>query len=202
MSLRISLVSAFCLSAMTLGLSSCIPAVVIGGSTVGSAAVEEGGMGGAVDDSKIRLQISNALLKKDASLFQDVNLSIRGGHVMITGSVEKEESRAEAERIAEATEGVRMVYNELQVTNEGGILSYGNDVVISRSLKSRMVFDKNILSVNYDVDVTNGVVYILGIAQNEAERERVIAHARDVSDVKRVVAHIILKDDPSRFSAQ
>ncbi len=202
MTLRKVLAAAVCFSVLATGLSSCVSAVMMGGTSVGAAAVDEGGVGGAVDDSKIRLQISNALFKKDASLFHAVNLNIRGGRVMITGSVENAALRDEAGRIAEQTEGVREVYNELQVTDKNGVLSYSNDVVISRSLKTRLVFDKYVFSVNYDIDVANGVVYILGIAQDEDERQRVLAHARDVGDVKQVVDHIILKGDADRYTAK
>lgn len=197
-----NMISVCCLVTLAGGLSSCVPAVIMGGGSAGAGVVEEGGVGGAATDTRIRMQISSDLLQKSESLYHAVNLNVRGGRVLITGSVETEELKETAGTVAEKTEGVTQVYNELQLAKAGGVLSYSNDVLISRSLKSRLVFDKSVFSVNYDVDVIKGVVYILGVAQNELEREQVIAHARDMSDVKRVVPYIILKDEMDRDSAK
>ena len=38
----------------------------------------------------------------------------------------------------------------------------------------------------------------MGIAQSEAELNRVIAYARDISGVRGVVNHVRLKNDPRR----
>ena len=54
------------------------------------------------------------------------------------------------------------------------------------------------LSINYSVETVNGTVYLLGIAQDEAELVRVIEHARGIEDVKQVVSHVVVKDDPRR----
>jgi osmotically-inducible protein OsmY len=42
------------------------------------------------------------------------------------------------------------------------------------------------------------VIYLLGIAQDLEERERVNNYARALPYVKKVVNHVILKDDPRR----
>ena len=58
--------------------------------------------------------------------------------------------------------------------------------------------DGDVLSINYSVETVNGTVYLIGIAQDEAELVRVIEHARGIEDVKRVVSHVVLKDDRRR----
>jgi osmotically-inducible protein OsmY len=62
------------------------------------------------------------------------------------------------------------------------------------------MFDGAVKNINYTVDVENGVVYLMGIAQDQDELDRVIATARDISDVKKVVNHVLLKSDPRRNS--
>jgi osmotically-inducible protein OsmY len=62
------------------------------------------------------------------------------------------------------------------------------------------MFDGHVKNINYTVDVVNGVVYLMGIAQSQDELDRVVAHARDIGNVKRVVSHIVLKNDPHRQS--
>jgi uncharacterized Rossmann fold enzyme len=41
-------------------------------------------------------------------------------------------------------------------------------------------------------------VHLLGVAQNRKELALVLAHARNLSHVRKVVNHVILKTDPRR----
>ncbi len=48
--------------------------------------------------------------------------------------------------------------------------------------------------------MVNQNVYLIGVAQDQAELDRVMAHAKDVQYVRRVVNYVRLKDDPARKS--
>ena len=108
------------------------------------------------------------------------------------------EARIHALRLAWQAAGVRQVINELQVTDDSGILDYARDTWISAQLTGRILVDGEVFSINYAIETVNGTVYLIGIAQDEAELARVIAHAHDIEDVKRVVSHVVVKDDQSR----
>lgn len=181
-------------------LSGCAGALIGAGATAGVAAAEERGFEGAVDDTKIRTEINHYWFQYDAELHRKVGLTISEGRVMLTGVVPSDVMRADAVRLTWQAAGVREVINELEVIPQGtGAIDDGRDVVIQQTLKARLLFDKEIRNINYTVDVVNGVVYLMGIAQTEAELDRVIAHARDISNVKRVVSHVRLKSDPRRI---
>ena len=120
---------------------------------------------------------------------------------MLTGVVLTEHMRAEAVRLTWQVSGVKEVINELAIDPKGqGIGDYSNDAWISQKFSARLLFDKDIKNVNYITDVVAGVVYILGVAQDQSEMDRVIAQASDISGVKRVINHILLKNDPRRVS--
>lgn len=184
------------------GLTQGCAGVVVGGAaTAGVAAAEERGLEGAVDDAKIRAEINHLWFQHDVEMYRKVGLTISEGRVLLTGVLPTEDARADAVRLAWQATGVREVLNELDVRPKGtGLIDDGRDVVIAQTLKSRLLFDKQVRNINYSVDVVDGVVYLMGIAQSEAELERVIAHARDISNVKRVVSHVRLKTDPRRNS--
>lgn len=183
--------------------AACDPvtAVVGAGATVGVAAAEERGLDGAIDDTKIRAEINDLWFQHDADMYRKVEMTVNEGRVMLTGAVQKPEFRVDAVRLAWQAAGVRQVIDEIQVTDQGGVIDYSKDVVIANNLRSRLMFDQHIKNVNYTVDVVNGVVYLMGIAQDDAELDRVIAHARDIGNVKRVVSHVLLKTDVSRHSS-
>ena len=181
-----------------LGLSGCVELLVGAAATTGLAIVEERSVGDAVDDLTTRAELNQLFFEDDVDLYRDVSFSVIEGRVLLKGSVPTPEARIRALRIAWQAGGVREVINEIQVTDESGILDYARDTWISTQLKGKLLVDTDVLSINYSVETVNGTVYVIGIAQDEAELERVVEHARTIEDVKRVVSHVVMKDDSSR----
>lgn len=180
-------------------LSGCAGAVIGAGASTASAASEERGLDGAVDDIKIRAEINHLWFQRDVEMYRQVTLTIKEGRVLLTGTVPTAEARVEAVRLAWQPAGVREVLNEIQLSSgETGFTDYTRDVTISQKMKAKLLFDKEIRNINYTVDVNEGVIYLMGIAQSEAELERVIAYARDISGVRGVVNHVRMKNDPRR----
>ena len=180
-------------------VSGCAGVVIGAGATAGVAAAEERGLEGALDDAKIRVEINRLWFDRDIEMYRQVTLNISEARVMLTGVVTTAQARADAARLSWQATGVREVLNELQVRPEGEPgLDQANDLWIQQKLKARLLTDSEIKNINYAVDVVDAVVYLLGIAQGSAEIDRVIAHARDISGVKRVLNHIRLKSDPRR----
>ena len=180
-------------------LSGCAATVVGAGATAGVAAAEERGIDGAIDDIKIRTEINHLWFQKDVEMYRKVTLNISEGRVMLTGMVATEQARADAVRLSWQVSGVKEVLNEIKVVPAGESgWDQANDLWIQQKLKARLLTDGEIKNINYIVDVTDSVVYLLGIAQSGAELDRVIAHARDVSGVKRVISHVRQKTDPRR----
>ncbi len=50
------------------------------------------------------------------------------------------------------------------------------------------------------IEAVNGAVYLMGVAQDQGELDRVVAHAKDLAYVRQVVNYVRLKDDPTRDS--
>ena len=128
-----------------------------------------------------------------------MTLTIKEGRVLLTGTVPNADARVEAVRLAWQPAGVREVLNEIKVSGEDSNGGSGlSDFAISQKMKTKLLFDKKVRNINYTVDVNESVIYLMGIAQSEAELERVIAYARDISGVRGVVNHVRLKNDPRR----
>jgi len=195
--LRPALTLAALLAAST-ALSGCVGMVIGAGATAGVAASEERGIEGAAEDAKIRAEINEAWFRKNVDMFSKVTLAISEGRVLLTGLVPTEQVREDAVNLTWQVAGVREVYNEILVQDSSGFIDGARDVRIQQEIKSRMLFDKEISNINYTVDVTNGTVYLLGIAQSDTELNRVIGHAREVSAVKNVISYVRLKTDPRR----
>jgi hypothetical protein len=94
--------------------------------------------------------------------------------------------------------GVKEVIDETVIDKTGDTGSFTRDQWITAQLKSKLLFDKNVFSVNYSFETVRGVVYMLGVAQDQSELEIVLNYARNIEYVQRVVNHVLLKDDPRR----
>lgn len=186
------------LLAGSLSLSGCAELLIGAAATTGVAIAEERSVGDAVDDLTVRAELNHLFFRDDVELFGDVSFSVIEGRVLLKGSVPTPDDRIRALRLAWQAAGVREVINELQVADDSGILDYARDTWISAQLKGKLLVDGDILSINYSVETVNGTVYLLGIAQDEAELTRVTEHARSIEDVMRVVSHVVLKDDRHR----
>jgi len=71
-----------------------------------------------------------------------------------------------------------------------------SDSWISTQIESKLLFAKDIASVNYSTETIDGNVYLMGVAQNKEELENVAKIASQISGVKKVVSHVRIKGIP------
>ena len=181
-------------------LGGCVGLAVSAGATVATAAAEERGVTGAANDLAIATSITVLWIKHDSDLVSDLDITVSEGRVLLTGTVATEARRLEAVRLAWRASGVKTVINEIEIRAAGGISGYARDSWITAQLVSRLSFDRAVDYINYTVETVNRIVFLMGIAQDQAEIDRVTTHARQVRYVRRVVSHVRLKNDPRRKS--
>jgi len=182
-------------------LAGCTPiGVAVGaGATAGSVALEERGFKQGVQDRIIEASISKSLFDYNLEAFGNVGVEVVERRVLLTGRVAEPEHRVEAVRFAWQEEDVIEVINEIRVGETGDLADKGKDAWIAAQLRTKITVDSQVKAVNYTAEVVNGTVYLFGIAQSESELNRVIAHARTIESVRRIVPdHVRMKDDPAR----
>ncbi len=181
-------------------LTGCVAAAVGGAAVTGAALSQERSLGDAISDFNIQTRIEKELYAHSKDTFKKVDTEVVEGRVLLTGRVGTREERVEAAAIAWTTAGVREVINEIEVGESRGFGGYTRDAWISTRIEARLLADAGVEQENYSIETVNRTVYIFGIAQNEAELDRVIVHCRGVKGVRRVVPHVRMKDDPRRKS--
>ena len=184
-----SLVLALCLTAGA--LSGC--AVVVGaGAAVGGAAAEERGVRGKANDIAVQARVMDKFAQERLKLIRDVGVEVYEGRVLLTGATSDTALSDKAVALAWQADGVKAVINEIQHVDTG-VADFAHDTWITTQLISKLTFDKDILSINYSVETVNRVVYLIGIAQNRAEVDKVVAHASNIEYVTKVVNHVRIK---------
>lgn len=174
-------------------LSGCTGTFVGVGAAAGTAAMEERGIALAADDTAIRLRLNALYAEDDERLWRKIGFQVYLGRVLLTGVLDTSEMRARAVRLAWRAEGVVEVINEIELGDSSGLKGYGRDKWIIAQLKSRLLFDKQVSSINYSIDAVRGKVFLIGIAQNTQELDRVLNHARSINYVRKVVSYVRIK---------
>jgi osmotically-inducible protein OsmY len=192
--------TAAALLAAGIALGGCEPvSMAVGAGAVATyGAAQERGLKQAAVDTRIKVGISERLLQKSVDLFGKVSVAVVEGRVLLTGAVRSDADKDEATKLAWPSDGVREVINEIQVTSGGDLGDVGGDTKITAKLRFLLIGDRYVSDINYSIETVNGVIYLIGIAQDQNEINRVTDHARTIGGVRRVVSHVLTKDDPRR----
>jgi osmotically-inducible protein OsmY len=177
--------------------SACAVAVIGGGAAAGAAASQDRGFQGVMSDTRIRADINHLWFQESENLYVRINLQVQEGRVLLSGRVADPQTRVDAVRLAWQVEGVHEVINEIELDDESTLTDRARDTKIGLELRNKLRFDKDVRSLNYSVEVVNQQIYLIGVAQDQAELDRVMAHAKDVRYARRVVNYVRIKETPA-----
>ena len=172
--------------------SGCASVIVGGGAAVGTAAYQERGVRGVARDLATATKLRTKLLDTGEAYVTGVGIEVYEGRVLLTGILEKEPMRAAAVKLAWKTEGVKDVINEIQI-GQSSLRDIARDSWITAQLKTKITFDKKILAINFSIETVNGIVYLIGIAQDQGELDRILTHGRGIDYVRRIISHVRVK---------
>ena len=182
-------------------LSGCASTILGGAASVGLASVQERSIKDAAIDLKLELQIQEKLFRANTDkLFVNVDVVLLEQRVMLIGNVESQELRDLASKIAwEVSPKIKNVINEITVGKKPTLVSQAQDARISLSLSGLLIGDAKISDINFTHSVSKQVIFLIGIAKDDEELNKVINHARSVKGVKKVISHLMLINDKKRM---
>ena len=111
------------------------------------------------------------------------------------GKVDDPEEKLKITKIAWETQGVRSVRNDIKVKENFNFKQSAKDILITSQLRTALILNNQIKATNYQIDTYKKKIYIYGIAMNKEEREQVVNEAKEILDVKDVIASILLVED-------
>ena len=160
-----------------------------------SIALDPRTIGTQIDDSIMQKNLSAKLINLNTNYLLSVKAKVLDGRIIITGKVDNIEEKFKITKLAWEIKGARSVKNDLQIKEKFNFKQSAKDILITSQLRVAMISSKKIKSVNYNIDTYKKKIYIYGIAQNEKERTEVINEAKQILDVKDVIASIFLIED-------
>ena len=160
-----------------------------------SIALDPRSLGTQIDDSIMQQNLRARLISADKSYIISVKTKILDGRIFLTGKVNSVEDKLKITKLAWEIKGARSVNNDLQIKEKFDFKRSAKDLLITSQLRTALIGNKKVKSVNYNIDTYKKIIYVYGIAQNKIERDEVTKEAKQILDVEDVITSIFLVDD-------
>ena len=177
-------------------LTSCVGVSSSGIFGTGvSIATDPRSLGTQIDDSIMQKNLTARILLIDKKYFLSIKSKVLDGRIFLKGKVDDPEEKLKITKVAWETQGVRSVRNDIKVRENFNFKQSAKDILITSQLRTALILNNQIKATNYQIDTYKKKIYIYGIAMNKEEREIVVNEAKEILDVKDVIASILLVED-------
>ena len=170
---------------ISLFLNSCA-IVTTAGSLVGSASTSTRGFSGTIEDTYLMSKIISKITVMKLSNFSNITVSVINGKVLLAGNIENQEKRLELIKKVWWIDGVREIYNELEIGPPISFSEKTEDFIFEVKINNRLLLEPGIYSNNYNVDVVNGNVYVMGVSSDIEEKTKIEKFLNSMDDIKRL----------------
>lgn len=178
---------------------SCVPVAAVSSTVVGTTIAQERTAGDRLDDNIIKLKVQELFIQADTpNMYESIDVNVHEGRVLLTGSVQDAKNQQDAAKLAWKVRSVNEVINEIVVNEKDPLRDTSKDIYLANAVRSKLLLEDDLRSVNYIVETNMSVVYLLGVAQDQNELNRALKVAGSVKGVRKIVNHVILKNDPRR----
>lgn len=170
-------------------LSGCSKPVDIAGAPPPGITV-----GTQIDDAVVSAKVTAALLSNDEVKGYDIKVATRKGEVMLSGFVDNQNQKDRSATIAQGVEGVKGIDNKLMLKE--GARTIGNkidDAVVTAKVKSALLGDAAIKSLDIAVVTSKGDVQLSGFVDSDTQIARATEVATGVEGAQKVTNQLSLK---------
>jgi osmotically-inducible protein OsmY len=193
------ILAAFAASA---SVSGCVTAAIGAAAGVGVYAVQDRTIGEGIDDAAASQQVKMRLLAADGAAFQEVDVEVAGGNLLLSGAVPTEQHKQAAETIARSVGTIDNVYNEIFVGPHSSLVRSAQDELITAQIRTRLTASPSVRAINVNIETFQGNVYLMGTARTPHELQRAAEIASVVGGVRRVVSFVQVRAPPTPYYAQ
>lgn len=192
------------ISAPLLSSMCALGVMTISGCAVATAGVTKGderSLVGSLNDVNAGRAIRARMNRAGNFALNGVDVEVAQGIVLLSGNVPRPEDRVEAERIAWSADKVVQVGNEIQLMGKQGSIRNVKDGVLHQSVRARMIAARSVKARNFNIEVHDGIVYLMGVARTEHELAMAAQIASTTRGAQEVVSYVRLSGDRSAQTA-
>lgn len=171
---------------VSFGCSAAVVGGAAGGYAVGS---DERSAGTMVDDGAITAKVKTEFIGDKNVKARNIDVDTVSGVVVLSGYVDSQHEANRAALLAKSVSGVVRVRNELQVGTR--TLGQGlDDKVLGAKIKTRLMEEPGVRSLNVDVDVYSDSASVTGTVPSQEQKRKVLHLIRSVDGVKGLVDNL------------
>ena len=180
---------------------NCILFGCVGVSSTGifgtgvSVAIDPRSIGTQIDDSIMQKNLTTRIILLDKKYLLSTKTKVLDGRIFLTGKVDDPEDKLKLTKLAWETDGVRSVRNDIKIKEDFNFKQSAQDIFITTQLRTALITNKKIKASNYQIDTYKKKIYIYGIALSSEEKDLVVEEAKNISDIKDVIASILLVEN-------
>lgn len=160
----------------------------------------------SLNDATTTATVKSKLLWNRHTQGLDIDVHTKNNVVTLNGKADSDAARELAERLAENTQGVLEVRNQIVVTGQAGTAKRAqdaaaqaadeaadvvSDVWITSKVKSSLLFSRNLDGTDISVMARNGEVTLSGRVDSQARKQLAIETARNIRGVSKVDAQAL-----------
>ena len=160
-----------------------------------SVAFDPRSVGTQIDDSIMEKNLTARIILINKKYLFSIKSQVLDGRIFLTGKVDDPEEKLNLTKLAWETKGVRSVRNDIKIKEEFNFKQSAKDLLITSQLRTAIILNKKIKATNYQIDTYKKKIFIYGIAVTSEEKDEVLSEAKEILDVKDVIASILLVED-------
>jgi len=139
-------------------------------------------------DLEIKASITADVVDQMGSDVISISADVYEQDVMLTGSVEKDEQKKQAGKLAASVDGVKKLYNEILVITDlekkkGAAEGFVEDTVIEKKINALLLDGKGVNVTNFRWRAVSGNVFLFGRALSKAELSKAVGIVKEIEDV-------------------
>lgn len=167
---------------------------------------ERTSLANSFNDATTTATVKSKLLWNRHTQGLDIDVDTSNNVVTLTGEANSEAARELAQRLAENTQGVREVHNNIAVTDQPGTAARAqraageaadeaadvvSDAWITSKVKSSVLFNRNLDGMDISVMSRNGMVTLSGRVDSEMHKQLAVETASNIRGVESVDAQAL-----------
>jgi osmotically-inducible protein OsmY len=184
--------------------TSCVETVVVASLATGVVVTRTKSLEDTRQDVVIATKlgadfVGNGLKNPNSS----VDITVNEGRVLLTGILTDPQKAKLASELAWKIPHVKEVIDEIQIHEEEkfkikDVTTSFSDYAITTEVEAKLLLERKINSSNYKITTVGKTVYLLGVAEDSDEMQKVLSIISKIRGVEKVVNHVILADDNRR----
>jgi osmotically-inducible protein OsmY len=159
-------------------------------------------IGEGIDDAAASQQVKLRLLAADRAAFQEVDVEVANGNLLLSGTAPTAEHRQAAETLARGVRTIDNIFNEIVIGQPSSFARNAQDELITAQIRARLAASPEVRAINVNIETFHGNVYLMGLARSDHELRRAAEIASVVRGVRRVVSFMQVRAPEAPYYAQ